>query len=81
MILRTGDNIISSLGFTTDENYRAVRAGRTGLRSYEACMGVPEPFTASLIDKEQLNDRFAAIRPQTENRYTPLEKAAILSVE
>jgi 3-oxoacyl-[acyl-carrier-protein] synthase-1 len=44
-------------------------------------MGVPEPFIASLINKEWIDDNFAAIGQQTGNKYTPLEKAAILSVE
>jgi 3-oxoacyl-[acyl-carrier-protein] synthase-1 len=79
MIVRTGDNIISALGFTTEENYTAVQSGRFGLSCYKNCMGVPEPFVASLIDKERLNNTFAAICPHSEN-YTPLEKAAILSV-
>jgi 3-oxoacyl-[acyl-carrier-protein] synthase-1 len=78
MIVRIGDNIISSLGFTTEENYQAVKSGHSGLNRYESCMDVPEPFIASLIDKEQLNERFAAICPQS--NYTLLEKAAILSV-
>jgi 3-oxoacyl-[acyl-carrier-protein] synthase-1 len=79
MIVRIGDNIISSLGFTTKENYQAVKSGRSGLKRYNSCMGIPEPFVASLIDKEQLNERFAAICPHS-NACTPLEKAAILSV-
>jgi 3-oxoacyl-[acyl-carrier-protein] synthase-1 len=74
MIAWTGDNVISSLGFTTDENYRAVLSGRSGVRLHEG-MGVPEPFMASLIDQERLNDEFGG-----GDGYTSLEKAAILSV-
>lgn len=80
MIARIGDNIISSLGFTTSENYRAVKSGQTGLRFYNSCMGLQEPFVASFIDKERLNDCFATISGQSGD-YTPLEKAAILSVK
>ncbi|GHS85803.1 beta-ketoacyl synthase [Bacteroidia bacterium] len=84
MIVRIGDNIISALGFTTDENYSAVKSGRSGLRLYDSCMDVPEPFIASLIDKERLNDDVsrhcvAGADPQSPN-YTDLEKASILSV-
>jgi 3-oxoacyl-[acyl-carrier-protein] synthase-1 len=79
MIVRIGDNIISSLGFTTEENYRSVKSGRSGLAHYQDCMGVPEAFVASLIDKERLSDAFAVVCPYSEN-HTPLEKAAILSV-
>ncbi|MDR1918371.1 MAG: beta-ketoacyl synthase [Tannerellaceae bacterium] len=78
MIVQIADNIISSLGFTTEDNYRAVKSGRSGIRLYEAYKGIPEPFFASFIDREELDDRFAAIGPCED--YTPLERAAILSV-
>jgi 3-oxoacyl-[acyl-carrier-protein] synthase-1 len=79
MIRQTGDNIISSLGFTTRENYDAVKSGRSGVARYGNCMGLREPFMASLIDRERLNDCFAALRSRTDD-CTPLEKAAILSI-
>ncbi|MDR0756311.1 MAG: 3-oxoacyl-ACP synthase [Tannerella sp.] len=79
MIRQTGDNIISSLGFTTQENYESVKSGRSGVARYENCMGLCEPFMASLIDRERLHDCFAALRSRTDD-YTPLEKAAILSI-
>ncbi|GHT01316.1 beta-ketoacyl synthase [Bacteroidia bacterium] len=88
MIVRIGDNIISALGFTTDENYSAVKSGRSGLRLYDSCMDAPEPFIASLIDKERLNDEFSRTDfPSFQNleslnleSLTVLEKASILSV-
>lgn len=46
-------NITSPLGATTDENYRAVKDGRSALRRYEGLWGLPEPFTASLFTEEQ----------------------------
>ncbi|MDR0206949.1 MAG: beta-ketoacyl synthase [Bacteroidales bacterium] len=74
-----GDNIISSLGFTTEENYTAAKQGVSEIKHYDAgIFGLPEPFMASLIDKERLNDTFAAISSDT--HYTNLEKATILSV-
>ena len=74
-----GNNIISSLGFTTDENFNAVKQGISGVKHDDAnAFGLPEDFWASLIDRERLNDEFVKISP--ENRYTDLEKAAILSV-
>jgi len=55
-----GTNIISSLGFTTEENFNAVKQGISGIRHYKAgVFNLPEPFMASLIDKEKLNDEFA----------------------
>lgn len=50
-----GDNILSPLGFTTDENYQAVRLGKTALRHYDSVVGIPFPFTASLFSKDQTN--------------------------
>ena len=34
MTVCTGDNVVSALGFTAEENYRNVKQGRTGLRLY-----------------------------------------------
>ena len=79
VIAIAGDNITSSLGFTTAENYRAAASGQSGVRPYSALMGVPEPLMAALIDRERLADAFAALCPHP-NRYTTLEQAAILSV-
>jgi len=74
-----GTNIISSLGFTTEENFNAVKQGMSGVKHYEAgVFDLPESFMAALIDKERLNAEFVKISPET--NYTNLEKAAILSV-
>ena len=75
-----GDNIISSLGFTTKENYEAVKAGISGLKSYNL-WNLPESFIASLIDRECLQDMFASINPLSNISYTPFEQAMILSVK
>ncbi len=79
MICQIGNNIISSLGFTTEENYQNVKAGKIGIRRYENTFGVPTPFMASLIDSILLNEKFSQLK-QTDTNYTQLEKAAILSV-
>ena len=76
---KIADNIISSLGFTTEENYNAIKKGITGIKYYEkGTFNLPEPFMAALIDKERLNDEFEKLSQK--NCYTALEKAAILSV-
>ena len=94
MIYKIGDNIISSLGFTTDENFNAVKQAVSGVKHYdEGTFDLPEAFMASLIDKEKLNDEFychCGLDPQSRitgdsyfrqnDNYTDLEKAAILSV-
>lgn len=46
-------NIISPLGTTTLDNYRAVKSGMTALKHHEAgTCGVPFPFEAALISEE-----------------------------
>ena len=46
------DNIISPLGATTEDNYRAVLAGTTALRRYDgASFGVDEAFAAALFPR------------------------------
>ena len=54
MIRKIADNIISPLGFTTADNYASVKAGKSQLRRYESAMGLPQPFTASLMDWQQV---------------------------
>lgn len=71
MVTKIADNIYSPLGTTTAENYAAVKAGRSAIRLYEGVAGVPEPFYASLIDREQL---------AVEGDYTPFEWMCIQSV-
>ena len=53
MIYRIADNIISPLGETTEQNYQAVKAGRSALRHYDHQWDIPEPFTASLFTEAQ----------------------------
>ncbi len=44
------DNIISPLGQTSEETYRAVKAGKSEIRTYSpGSHGIPEGFTASLM--------------------------------
>lgn len=77
MIVRVAHNIVSPLGMTTAENYAAVKAGRSALRRYEGHWGLPEPFVASLMEREKVDDAFSKI---TDNeQYTFFEKMIILS--
>ena len=79
VMYKTGDNIISSLGFTTEENFSNVQSGISGVKSYKiGDFDLPEAFMASLINKEKLNDEFVKI--SSKNNFSNLEKAAILSV-
>lgn len=53
MIFCVADHILSPLGETTEQNYQAVKAGRSALRRYEHQWDIPEPFTASLFTEVQ----------------------------
>ena len=78
MIVSIADNIISPMGMTSEENYEAVKAGRSALHRYEDLWNLPEAFTASLMDRETVEDAFAAL--PVEKEYTFFEKIVLLSV-
>lgn len=73
MSLVLATNVVSPLGFTTDENYRAVREYRSKLARYDLWRGIPDPFVASMFDAEQ------RARLSIEG-YTLLESIAIHSI-
>jgi 3-oxoacyl-[acyl-carrier-protein] synthase-1 len=78
MIYKVSDNIISALGFSSQENYQAVKAGKSQLQLYENVFGISEPFVASLLDNHKIDKEFATLSNIGE-KYTKLEKTAILS--
>ena len=82
MITLLNDNIISSLGFSTEENFQKMKQGITGLTFYEEYFDLPEPFMASMIEDKKLDDAFYQLpkAAKSKTNYTKLEKAAILSV-
>lgn len=49
MIYKIADNITSSIGQTTEENYQAVKKGQTALAYFDDQWCIPEPFTASVF--------------------------------
>ena len=77
MIVRAAHNIISPLGMTTAENYAAVKEGRSMLKRYEGLWRLPESFTASLMDREKVEEAFAPLANGA--KYTFFEKMIILS--
>lgn len=77
MIVKVSDNIISPLGMTTAENYTAVKTGRSELKRHDGLWQLPEPFTASLMNREAVNETAAQL--QIDDRYTFFEKMIILS--
>ena len=70
MIVCVAHNIISPLGVTSAENYAAVKSGRSALKRYEGLWGLPEPFVASLLDRNAYAD----------TKYTIDERIVIDSV-
>lgn len=52
MISVLSTNITSPLGFTTEQNYRAVLSGSSALKRHEGLWGLTEPFAASLFSEE-----------------------------
>lgn len=79
MIDYTGDNIISALGFTTEENYQAVKDGLSGISFHNSTATLPEAYQAAIINREQLHSSFAQHCSSDPDAYTDPEKAAILS--
>jgi len=73
------DNIISSLGFTSRENFEALLAGEVGIRKIDDTLLYPEPFPASMVNSELLAEKFSKLRP--EKSYTRLEKMMIVSMQ
>ena len=53
MVYKIADNILSPLGVTTEQNYQAVKAGRSALSRYVNHSYLPEPFTVSLFSETQ----------------------------
>jgi len=74
MISVLSTNITSPLGFTTEQNYLAIRSGCTALKLYEGLWGLPEPFAASLFS-EELKAALAI------DGYTFFEAIAIRSIQ
>ena len=79
MIYQISHNIVSSLGFSSEDNYNAVKSGKTNLRLEENTFNLPEPFVGALVNDELLNAEFEKIN-NTKNQYTKFEKMAIVSV-
>lgn len=77
MIVKVSDNIISPLGMSTAENYTAVKAGRSELKRRDGLWQLPEPFTASLMDRQAVNKN--ASQKHIDDHYTFFEKMIILS--
>ena len=82
IIRKIGENIISPLGFSVEENYEAVMDGRSALRRYEALWELPFPCFVSLIPDDKLDVEFDTEIVKEKlplKSFTKFEKVTLLS--
>lgn len=80
MITKIADNIISPLGTTSEDNFNAVLAGESMLKKQEGTFGLPEPFCASLFDRQVIYNLLDKELGLVED-LTFFEKLCILSAK
>ncbi len=80
MITKISDNIISPLGCTSEENFKAVLAGETMIERREDTFGLPEPFCASLFNRDDIN-KLLDSELGSVNNLTLFEKLCVLSAK
>lgn len=78
MIWNIADNIVSPLGFTTEENWKSVEEEKSGLAFHDDLFGLPDPFFGSYLDEEKLDAHFSKL--SAKQRYTKCEKMSIVSI-
>jgi 3-oxoacyl-[acyl-carrier-protein] synthase-1 len=77
-IYTIADNIITSLGFTSNENFSALKNSKSGIAKTEDPKITQVPMYASIVDSEKLISKFSVIG--NPNDYTRLEQMMILSI-
>ena len=80
-----GDNIINSLGITTQEVINQLESGITGFKNYDDRSLTPTPLPLSLVHMDLLTAKFREIlgmrHPEMrEEHFTRLEKMFIVSI-
>ena len=82
MVYFKSDNIISSLGISTEENFTSMVADKIGITTINNLRYYPEVFPASMINEGRLDREFSiiAIKYKNNKNYTKLEKMIIVSV-
>lgn len=82
MVYFRSDNIISSLGNTTKENFTSMAEDKVGIRAIDDIKIYPEIFQSSMIDENKLEEEFKsiAVMYSKPNSYTKLEKMLISSI-
>ena len=76
--VRVADNIVSPLGFTSADNYAAVKSGSSVLQRYEGLWGLPTPFAASMIRRDEVLT--ACAEAGISGPFTFFEQMVLLSV-
>ena len=81
IVKKIGESMITPLGFTVEENFAAVMAGRSELRRYESLWNLPFPCFVSLIPDEKLEAESARelSAEVLVSLQTKFEKIAMLS--
>lgn len=77
-IYTIADNIISSLGFTSKENFDALKKGKSGIKKTDNPKITIVPLQVSQVDSNVLESKFSELA--NSNQYTRLEKMMILSI-
>ncbi len=81
-VYAVADSIVSPLGLTSSENLDAVLCGRSGVSLHPAgTLGIPEPFAASLFDREKMREVLENEGIYDPGKYSFLEMISILSAK
>lgn len=78
MVYASYSNIISPLGFNTQQNYEAIRTGKTGVQKIVLPFS-KDPFCVAKIDDAEFEKHLAQIREAS--THTRLEALSILSIQ
>ncbi|SRX72237.1 beta-ketoacyl synthase N-terminal-like domain-containing protein [Aequorivita antarctica] len=73
------NNIFSNLGFDSETVVENISRGNSGLEKFNDPSLLPEPFCASIISSEKVENEFNKIG--TASKYTKLEQMMILSLK
>ena len=77
-VYKIADNVITSLGFTTEENYLSMLDNRSGVKQHSTSLKEPTSLYMSLVDETLLQSQWQPLENGTP--YTRFEKMVILSV-
>lgn len=77
-IYTIADNIITSLGFSSRENFNNLKLGKSGIKKTSDPKITQIPLQTSIVDSKRLETEFSRI--DKSEKYTRLEKMMILSI-